>query len=400
MTNEPLVLSEILARLPAEADFDAAHAALMATTRGREFLAEHARRNRNADTQWLVSALQRVEAALRGEPAPRPDSVLSEIAWEIERIETGLAGGKTVDDISAALERVHDVAFMLHERPVEPSLRDAFDGAIRQLSDALTQPAGMVERTQKAIVQLRALAERLQAMIAPASVTVQQVPLSDGSRGSVAEAHTVSAGSLPAETDASTSETNLADNHKAVVEDQSGVDSIEAEPAKETGPVDGFSSVESFTGQNDRAEEVCEAPPDLPPPSENVLDQAFDSDAFARIATASQSPSKVPLPATETLHEDTSSGEPPSEQLLPSQVYSETIIAGPQEDPGDLFEPMPVPTPVPTLAVDQEQISGQKYSPQYANITSATRLEPHVAASDPLAAVRDLSEEELIALFS
>src|ERR1700722_12577125 len=207
MANELLALSEILARLPDEADFDAASAALMATERGREFLAEYARRNRHADTQMVVSALARVEAAVRGEPAPQAALALPEIASEIERIGAGLAGGKTVDDISAAIERIHDVAFMLHERPVEPSLRDAFDDAVRKLSDALTQPAGLVERRQQAIVQLRALAARLQGPVAPPPEIVQPVPATNVDHRSVAETVTTFAGSPP--TDKPTPETHL-----------------------------------------------------------------------------------------------------------------------------------------------------------------------------------------------
>src|SRR5580704_19130644 len=205
MANEPLALSEILARLPDEADFDAAYAALMATERGREFLAEYARRNRHADTQVVVSALARVEAAMRGEPAPQTALALPEIASEIERIGSGLAGGKTVDDISAAIERIHDVAFMLHERPVEQSLRDAFDDAIQKLSDALTQPAGLVERRQQAIVQLRALAARLQGLIAPPPEVVQPAP----------------AMNVDHQSDKPTPETRLPPDRQPVAEDQS-----------------------------------------------------------------------------------------------------------------------------------------------------------------------------------
>ena len=87
MANETLALSEILARLPAEADFDAACAALMATERGRLFLSEYARRKRHADMQMVVSALERVEAAVRGDPAPELPSALPHIASDIERIE-------------------------------------------------------------------------------------------------------------------------------------------------------------------------------------------------------------------------------------------------------------------------------------------------------------------------
>src|SRR5215211_6129513 len=59
MSNNPAPLSE--------ADYGAIEAAVMETVRGRWFLAEYARRNRHADTLMLIAALDRIEAAVRGE---------------------------------------------------------------------------------------------------------------------------------------------------------------------------------------------------------------------------------------------------------------------------------------------------------------------------------------------
>jgi hypothetical protein len=105
MANEPLALSEILARLPDEADFDAACAALMATERGREFLAEYARRNRQADTQMVVSALARVEAAVRGEPAPQ-------LLWRCQKLRQrsnglGLGSPEAKRSTTSLRDRTH-----------------------------------------------------------------------------------------------------------------------------------------------------------------------------------------------------------------------------------------------------------------------------------------------------
>jgi hypothetical protein len=336
---------------------------------------------------------------MRGEPAPQTALALPEIASEIERIEAGLAGGKTVDDISAAIERIHDIAFMLHERPVEQSLRDAFDDAIRKLSDALTQPAGLVERRQQTIAQLRALAARLQGPLAPPSEVVQPAPAMNVDHQSVAETVATFAGSPP--TDKPTPETHLPPDQQPVAKDQSVVETIKAvELTPDTGPIENVSSVENVAKSVDGAGDASEISLDLPQASEDVLDQAFDSDAFARSATLSQTPSSLLPQPHQTPHDNASSREPASEQLLPSQVYLQDVIAGPEEDPGDLFEPMPMPSPVPVSTVSEEPASEPNSSPQRANMTPATHSVPHPAAGDPLAAVRDLSEEELIALFS
>jgi hypothetical protein len=48
-----------------DADYDAIHAALMETARGRAFLAEYGRRNRRADVAALLAVSERIEAAMR-----------------------------------------------------------------------------------------------------------------------------------------------------------------------------------------------------------------------------------------------------------------------------------------------------------------------------------------------
>ena len=63
MADEAFALSPISARaaMPGEADYDAIFAAVMETVRGRWFLAEYAKRNRNADTELILAAIGRVE---------------------------------------------------------------------------------------------------------------------------------------------------------------------------------------------------------------------------------------------------------------------------------------------------------------------------------------------------
>lgn len=77
MANDAFALSPISASgtLPSEADYQAISEAFMETSRGRWFLKEYARRNRNADTALVLDAVARVEsivAAQKQEPAPPP----------------------------------------------------------------------------------------------------------------------------------------------------------------------------------------------------------------------------------------------------------------------------------------------------------------------------------------
>src|SRR5689334_25114730 len=66
MADEAFALSPISARpaLPSEADYDAIREAFMETSRGRWFLGEYAKRNRNADTSMVLDAVARIEETL------------------------------------------------------------------------------------------------------------------------------------------------------------------------------------------------------------------------------------------------------------------------------------------------------------------------------------------------
>src|SRR6478735_5608863 len=75
MADEAFALSPISARaaLPGEEDYAAISEAFMETSRGRWFLAEYARRNRNADTRMVLDAVARIEQGL----AARKDESLA-----------------------------------------------------------------------------------------------------------------------------------------------------------------------------------------------------------------------------------------------------------------------------------------------------------------------------------
>ena len=66
MADEAFALSPISARaaLPSEEDYAAISEAFMETSRGRWFLTEYAKRNRNADTSMVLDAVARIEQSL------------------------------------------------------------------------------------------------------------------------------------------------------------------------------------------------------------------------------------------------------------------------------------------------------------------------------------------------
>ena len=66
MSQDPLALAAFTSAARHEAEYDAVYAAVTATERGRWFLSEYANRNRAANTDQVVAALARIEAAIGG----------------------------------------------------------------------------------------------------------------------------------------------------------------------------------------------------------------------------------------------------------------------------------------------------------------------------------------------
>jgi hypothetical protein len=438
MPNDPL--AQILAGLPDEAGYDAVHAALTATERGRRFLSEFADRNRHADTTAIVGAIARIEATLRGDgPPPRADAAgdLMEVAAAIDRIGAALASSTTpAPDASAAIERLLDIAFMLHERPVEATLCDGLDAAIREISQAAMRSESTAAGVREAAELVGALAGRVREMTAlssamhgapqPANVAARsgdgffELATNDGE--TFAQAVAELAASLPALTNTGSEpveavpepesargaptpapEIAPSEHVERVPEPESGEGA--PAPAAEIAPSDHVvlpaaepeqTAIETGIPDNDTAPAQI-ASTDLSL-SEAVLSQASD-DFFSSSNFSSEAPARE-----ETASAPISSEEPPSEAVLPTQNLSTELMPSPQEDPADLFEPGAVATPLVEAATpvtaDAPVPAEPPAEPARAVPPPPARAIPRPPGSDPLAAVRDLSAEELIALFS
>jgi hypothetical protein len=118
---------------PDEADYEAILDAVMETGRGRWFLHEFGRRNRHSETRGVLSAIQRIESALRAQGA-----IIEEPAHDT-----------TADPIRTALARARD---MLRAKD-EPA--DAFDRALAALESAQTRIRSVATRVQDTAYMLR-----------------------------------------------------------------------------------------------------------------------------------------------------------------------------------------------------------------------------------------------------
>ena len=87
MADEAFALSPISARAaqPSEEDYDAIREAFMETSRGRWFLGEYAKRNRNADTRMVLDAVARIEESLAAQRQRLPTGGLAEALAAIRK---------------------------------------------------------------------------------------------------------------------------------------------------------------------------------------------------------------------------------------------------------------------------------------------------------------------------
>jgi hypothetical protein len=112
-TNQVLA-NEVLAPLPevalSEPDYRAFCAALETSARGRAFLAEYARRNRHADTETVLAALDRLETLVRGQSA---SSDADRIKQELRALLAAMGSAQPAIDASAAAIKAAKLAGLI-----------------------------------------------------------------------------------------------------------------------------------------------------------------------------------------------------------------------------------------------------------------------------------------------
>lgn len=188
-------MAMIPAAMPlSESDYEAIESAVMETVRGRWFLAEYARRNRHADTEMLLNAINRIEQVISGERAAQSvDRIrfdLVDMAKAIARTKAEIAAMKpdadhqgkfgeateeldsivqateqATSDILATAEQVQEIAWTMREQGVEAEVCDLLDAKATDIYTACSFQDLTGQRSRKVIQVLRYLEGRINAMI-------------------------------------------------------------------------------------------------------------------------------------------------------------------------------------------------------------------------------------------
>jgi hypothetical protein len=424
MADEAFALSPISARAsqPREEDYEAISDAFMETSRGRWFLGEYAKRNRNADTRMVLDAVARIEENMAAQKQPAPDNGLAEALVAIRSAVDearasalaaldGLALQESLAPVRKGARVIREISWRLREIGADGRICDLIDS---QLS-AIEAGCGQISS-----------ADGRSGLSAAFDLIESRIEAFDDSTTTRAFSSEVETGSR---------EENASNKEEPPVED--AVASASPAPTDETAaaavetaqPAAATNEPEAATNSSALPDETVGAAPEVADVPAEVADT---HDANARDVDAHDE-AVLDMVAFEMAAPD------PSD--IDDFAYADSAYADPADtDDGDIrgaepprAEPQmiaPAPEPVtvpmaiapviqPSLEASRSQLSFERPvepSPEPSfELPPEPSLEPSLGASliangivrrrqalapDPLAPIRRMSQADRIALFS
>ena len=119
---------------PDDGDYETFCAALSASARGRAFLTEYTRRNRNADTEQLLAAIAQLQQTVAANSAPNVTdtikaelrALLDEIATAQSELEASIVATKATklaDLVALVARRITAIMALAHDRRTHRRLK-------------------------------------------------------------------------------------------------------------------------------------------------------------------------------------------------------------------------------------------------------------------------------------
>jgi len=423
MADEAFALSPISARAaqPSEQDYDAISEAFMETSRGRWFLGEYAKRNRNADTRMVLDAVARIEQSLAAQKQPEPEPVPDTgLADAIAAIKAALSEARV-----AAAAAIDGLALQQHLAPVRKGARVIREiswrwreiGADGRICDLLDSQVSAIEASCSEISSAdphaelgaafdligksiaafdesdAAQAEHTQDTVEPAAAASpapsSEVPAADIEPAqplpeAAADTQALSAETVPVEEPVATAQA-IAETHAEATEQVAEAASVTAQATDAAASPAAELSTEAADISAEDADAHDEAVLDMIAAEMADYDPS-DEDGESDIDSYETQLADSPAAELETV---ASTAEETSWETR-EQAPGETLVA-PEIAPA--IEPA-APPPQPALEPAAEPSLGSTL------IANGLLRKPATAASDPLAAIRRLSQIEKIALFS
>lgn len=400
MADEVFALSPISARAaqPSEEDYAAIHEAFMETSRGRWFLGEYAKRNRNADTRLVLDAVARIEESLAAQREAAAEAELSEALAAIRKAVSeaqaaasagldGVALDERLAPIAKGVRIIREISWRWREIGTDGRICDILDSQVA----AIESSAGQIS-----VTEARTAIDRAFGTI--------EARIDEFSRGDAAPAQArreaedsadANVVPFPAPTDeASQTEGETA----AVAETVAGMPAAEVAdaPVAELAEATAAASVEPVAETAAPIAAVVDAIEVVDEAAADAHDEAM-LDLIAAEMSAPQ-PMDDEIGSAETAIAEQQTAEPApavAETLAPSvEAVAAPVELSVQPEPPAVVAFATEPAPAPTQFGEAEPSIGS------AVIASGILKKPNFLASDPLAPIRRMSQAEKIAFFS
>jgi hypothetical protein len=449
MADEAFALSPISARaaLPGEEDYAAISEAFMETSRGRWFLGEYAKRNRNADTSMVLDAVARIEQSLAAQKEESLAIQREAANAQLEAANAQREAAAAVADNSLAEARLVEALIAIRGalEAAQTSAMGAIDGlALNERLAPVRKGARVIREIAWRLREIGndgRICDLIDSQVEVIEKGAEQIS-SDEAKAALEDAFAVLAGRIaefsdqePATTvaEAPVAETPIAEVHVAVPspvaqdESQAAVaDGFDTPPAQEEvaqGPISSVSTeavapaAEAMMAQADAALEELETAEmeaaeavELTGEAADAHDEAvLDLIAMEMGAPDSFDDDEIAEPAIEEAHfaepvvEEARIAEPVVEEAQlaePPPVEPETIAELAEPRPESMAAPIQPPVQPPPHPVAEATPEPALEVSLGSSIIASGLVRRPVAANDPLAPIRRMSQAEKIAFFS
>jgi hypothetical protein len=456
MAEEPFALSTIPPPPLVEGDYDAICATVRQSARGRWFLDEYARRNRNADTGVVLAAIERLETVVQGsrdrEAYQSMRGDLLEMARTIAVTRAEVAESKAEPradekpaerrppagaDVFAMAERIQDVAWTMRERGLDPRTCEQIETLATTILSASALRDPNDHRTRKLGEVLQYLERRIDQMLEACAHEAPSFEQPSFAAASYEPATVESAAPEAEPAHAGNGYGNGHDRGHGNGHHATGVDGLVdappvveaiAEPAAALDADDSTHAAEASPEPLPEAERAAEPPAAVAPVTGEAEPEQAEREQPAVAPAVLEPPSaaapealvaakpEIAEPVTVEAEMNVAAPESPALHVAPAEpasaaLQSEAIARLPDPEPSvaaialpaaELLPPasLDLPTAPPELGAEPVVARADTVEPAAVVARAPIRPQLRPAASDLLAALMAMSDEERIALFT
>ncbi|MGY3104041.1 MULTISPECIES: hypothetical protein [unclassified Bradyrhizobium] len=441
MANEAFALSPMSARAaePNEQDYDAIREAFMETARGRWFLGEYAKRNRNADTRMVLDAVAKIEETLATQRQPVVEDRLPEalvaIRHAIREAETiaiaafdPAAFEASLAPIPRGLRIIKEISWRWREIGADGRICDLIDSQLASIEAACAQVSTIDPRAdlKAAFDLLKDRIDQTEGDATPQAARPSPAPVQDAP-SSVTEAPPVEAAPAAMASEAAVEAAGVAETFSVaeqamdaalepeiVAESQTAPEAASfeepaAEPAAFAEVTDEFSLDAAAEAEDDAILEAIALEMAAPDPEfdeiiepvemEAAIPEPMVAEAAAPIAAEMSEPIALEPAAAPVVEEPVEEAPIAMESLARLTNAIAEAAAEVMEQPASAMAAaatfgaapsttLPMPSPVPEASLGATILA------------SGILQKPRAAANDPMAPIRRMTQAEKIAFFS